>query len=157
MESRRTFLKTLVAGAAAVVAARWGIDSAEAGLFGWGGPGDEWLSLGKLEDLPDGGRKAFHEAANPETGKRYKSLKLIAERQGDKVYVLSTRCTHFGCEVTPQEDGTYLCPCHGAQFKATGEVAKGPAKKPLPWYEVRVNEGDVQVNLSKTVPAPARS
>lgn len=45
-------------------------------------------------------------------------------------------CTHQGCTVQPAADGTYLCPCHGAQFDRQGQVIKGPAQRDLPRFRV---------------------
>jgi Rieske Fe-S protein len=152
METRREFLKTLVVGTAALAVSRWGIDSVEAGILPWT-PKDEWLIIGKLQDLPDNAHTVIHEAVTAGKGKKRSGLKLIANRSGDQVFVMSTKCTHFSCEVNQQKDGSFLCPCHGAQFDASGMVTKGPAKKPLPWYEVRIENGDVMVNMTKTTSA----
>ena len=152
MDTRRDFLKKMVGLFAAVSAGALVGNNAEAGLFG---PKERWLSLGKLSDLPDGKSLPIETAVGMAGGKTVKSPKLIAERRGDKVYVMSTRCTHFGCEVKPEADGSYACPCHGALFDKTGAVTKGPAKKPLPWYDVKVTDsGDVQVDLETVVAAP---
>lgn len=49
------------------------------------------------------------------------------------LHVMSARCTHMGCTVA-WNPGTALfeCPCHGSKFTPTGEVANGPAVRPLP-------------------------
>ena len=151
--SRRGFLKKLLGGVAALFASLFPVSS-RAGWFG-GGSKEEWVSIGKLADLPDGKNTPIRIAMDVASGKSVKQPKIIASRHGDKVYVMSTRCTHFGCEVELQADGTYKCPCHGAQFDKIGAVTKGPAKKNLPWCEVKIIEsGDVQVNLASDVAAP---
>lgn len=49
-----------------------------------------------------------------------------------KIKVFSPKCTHMQCEIEWQKDEKkWKCPCHGAQFHATGEVLKGPAKNSL--------------------------
>lgn len=68
---------------------------------------------------------------------------------------LSARCTHHGCKVA--YDGpskTYSCPCHGAQFSAAGDVIKGPARRPLPTLQAKIDGGFVYVQ-SLTAPHPA--
>ncbi|MEM1369054.1 MAG: FAD-dependent oxidoreductase [Cyanobacteria bacterium P01_H01_bin.15] len=58
---------------------------------------------------------------------------LVAANDTD---ALCLTCPHQGCTVSPQADGTYKCPCHGAQFNAAGEVTKGPAKENLTHYAI---------------------
>jgi len=52
---------------------------------------------------------------------------------GGEMHLMSARCTHMGCTVA-WNVGTSLfeCPCHGSKFHPTGEVANGPAARPLP-------------------------
>jgi nitrite reductase/ring-hydroxylating ferredoxin subunit len=39
-------------------------------------------------------------------------------------------------------------PCHGSQFDiATGAVLRGPAKQPLATYDVREQNGEIEVRL----------
>jgi 3-phenylpropionate/trans-cinnamate dioxygenase ferredoxin subunit len=59
-------------------------------------------------------------------------------------YAFSDICTHLRCSLSEGElDGTTLtCICHGSRFDvSTGEVLRGPAKRPVEVYAVRV-EGD---------------
>jgi len=65
---------------------------------------------------------------------------FIFEADGEMV-ALNPTCTHKGCTVELQEDGTFLCPCHAAKFTADGKVTDGPADAPLPVFEVKA-EGD---------------
>ena len=117
---------------------------------------DSWLSLGRLSDLPDNGNHRLETATRIQDSKKIQTPKLIVFRKSDKAYVMSTKCTHRGCEVNLQQDGSYLCPCHKSRYEKSGRVTKGPAKKPLAWYEVRIAEGgEVQVNVGKTVEPPS--
>ena len=74
-------------------------------------------------------------------------------RDADRVYAISTICTHLGCVVKPVDTG-FDCPCHGSKFARDGTVLKGPAPAPLPWYELKHLGGDdFLVNEGKTVAA----
>ncbi len=71
------------------------------------------------------------------------SDRLFLER--DK-QVISLTCTHQGCTVKKQENGTFLCPCHGAVYDNNGKVIKGPAKRDLSHYKI-IEKDDNSVNL----------
>ena len=53
---------------------------------------------------------------------------------------------------SPAEGGGFHCACHGSDFSEDGSVTNGPASEPLPWYEVRVEGGDVVVDPNSPVP-----
>ncbi|ANV84046.1 UDP-galactopyranose mutase [Picosynechococcus sp. PCC 7003] len=59
---------------------------------------------------------------------------------------LSLTCTHQGCTVGRQPDGSFLCPCHGARYDANGKRLSGPAQRDLPQFKVQDREAD-QVQL----------
>ncbi len=49
-----------------------------------------------------------------------------------KVYYVTTKCPHLGCELKWNEDElSWDCPCHGSRFNYKGEWIQGPATKPL--------------------------
>ncbi|WP_329102184.1 Rieske 2Fe-2S domain-containing protein [Micromonospora sp. NBC_01699] len=49
-------------------------------------------------------------------------------------------CTHQNCPVTNVDGGTINCSCHGSKFSITdGSVKSGPATRPLPAKEVKVD------------------
>ena len=60
------------------------------------------------------------------------------------------RCTHLGCSV-PWEDekDQYHCPCHGSSFSKTGEVQGGPAPRPMDYFPVIIENGEVLVNTEE--------
>jgi menaquinol-cytochrome c reductase iron-sulfur subunit len=45
----------------------------------------------------------------------------------------------------------FMCPCHGGVYYKDGSVAAGPPPEPLPKYQVRLKDGNVQV-LASPVP-----
>jgi nitrite reductase/ring-hydroxylating ferredoxin subunit len=79
-------------------------------------------------------------------------IELFLYRTPETIYALDNRCTHMG---GPLHKGvvkasgslrTVTCPVHGSIFRLTdGRVVRGPAGKPQPVYETRVNDGMVEV------------
>ena len=64
-------------------------------------------------------------------------LELFVIREQGGFGAFSSRCTHLGCTVRRVSTG-FHCPCHGAQYDSLGRVVAGPARTPLPWFEVRI-------------------
>jgi Rieske Fe-S protein len=63
---------------------------------------------------------------------------IIVRMTEDEFLVLSSVCTHVGCEVNlpGERHAEILCECHGSVFKAdTGAVVQGPAGAPLRRFE----------------------
>ncbi len=70
------------------------------------------------------------------------------------IYALSAVCTHLGC-ITRYVSGenAIACPCHGSRFDLEGNVTHGPAPRPLPWLEVKLDEaGNLIVDTSVIIP-----
>jgi menaquinol-cytochrome c reductase iron-sulfur subunit len=74
-------------------------------------------------------------------------------RMNDQEFVaFAISCTHLGCPVQWKEDANlFMCPCHGGVYYSNGEVAGGPPPRPLPRYQVRVRNGQVEI---ETAPIP---
>ncbi len=79
--------------------------------------------------------------------------KIAILRRGREIAAISLECTHLGCLVNAVDRG-FFCPCHGSNFGPRGEVYSGPAKDPLPWYEVMDREGRIWVYLGNKVKSP---
>lgn len=76
---------------------------------------------------------------------------LFVLRDGRGLGALSARCTHLGCTVRRVAEG-FACPCHGARFDSAGRVLSGPARDPLPWFELRLGlDGRLWVDVSSNV------
>ena len=72
---------------------------------------------------------------------------LVNPGNGGAIYALSAACTHMGCLISWLDSaGSFLCPCHGAQYNADGTVLSGIARHPLPRLRARVGkDGHVDV------------
>jgi Rieske Fe-S protein len=88
-------------------------------------------ALAKTADIPVGGGTVF------------KEQKIVVTQPTEGEFkAFSALCTHKGCPVTSVENGAIVCPCHNSMFAiAYGSVSGGPAQKPLPAQEIKV-EGD---------------
>ena len=75
---------------------------------------------------------------------------ILLYRASDRILAIGSRCTHAG---GPLQEGKIddagpcvECPWHGSVFRlADGFVVHGPASVPQPAYEVRTNEGRIEV------------
>lgn len=66
--------------------------------------------------------------------------------QPKNLIALNQTCTHRGCKVNWQPEARqFVCPCHNSRFSSSGDVVKGPAKKPLSRYTVRVEGQNILV------------
>lgn len=56
-------------------------------------------------------------------------------------YAMSAICTHLGC-ITGWKSGERIiaCPCHGSMFDREGNVIAGPAPRPLPRFQITLEE-----------------
>ena len=70
----------------------------------------------------------------------YRNQGFFIVRQGEKLFALSSYCTHRKCKLTAEADRTFYCPCHGSTFDPSGHVTKGPAKIDLPTFSISPND-----------------
>ncbi|HJP65596.1 MAG TPA: Rieske 2Fe-2S domain-containing protein [Actinomycetota bacterium] len=97
-----------------------------------------WTAVAVMEDLEDG--KAIQATAG--------DTKVVVVRQDGSVHALLDRCSHRGCALSRGQvrGDALVCPCHGSTFRLEdGAVVKGPATAPQPAFDVRVQEGNVEI------------
>jgi len=146
--SRRSFLARSVAATIGVGVHLSHPGRAMGGWFGWWKKTDvtgESLAVGPLSGFAEGKWTSVQIGKIAPSGKDVTGLKILVWRQGPKAYAMSSRCTHRGCRVEVRTDGTFRCPCHGAQFDSAGRVTRGPATEPLTWYATRITDSGVVV------------
>jgi 3-phenylpropionate/trans-cinnamate dioxygenase ferredoxin subunit len=95
-----------------------------------------------LDELPPGELK--HVTARP--------VSVCVYNLGGELYAIEDRCSHDDgplCEGEfDVEEGTVVCPRHGASFDVrTGEALTLPAFEPVAVFPVRVDDGVVKVEL----------
>jgi len=77
-----------------------------------------------------------------------KGVPIMLVKQGSQIYALDDTCVHAGCSLSggQLEGASIVCPCHGSQYDLRdGSVINGPATMPEPHYEVRVQNGAIEV------------
>ncbi len=93
-------------------------------------------SIGRPDDYPSGTRVSLD------------ARRVCVVREGPKLAVISTICTHLGCTVGISDTG-FACPCHGSRYDQDGNVVGGPAPKSLAWYQVAMApNGELEVDTN---------
>lgn len=98
----------------------------------------EWTRAADASQLPDGRPMRVLVGDTP----------VLLLRDGDLIFAIHDRCSHRGCSLSDGKlDGEEIvCGCHGSRFdRRTGAVRGGPATAPQPAFQVRVEDGIVEV------------
>ncbi len=98
--------------------------------------------IGALADLPDGTARRVVIGDHA----------VAVVRIGDDVYAIGDRCSHQDISLSEGdvlcEDKQIECWKHGSAFSLeTGEPESLPATKPVPVYEARVVDGQIEVEV----------
>jgi Rieske Fe-S protein len=137
---RRKFLGLLGAGALAVATVGTGITAIRFlepnVLF----EEDRRYVIGKPEEIPIG------------TVLVLSKQRIYLMRTTEGFFALSSVCTHLGCMTTYDPVHERLaCPCHGSRFSLSGQVAEGPAPRPLPRLLLTVERGLLVVDAAQRI------
>ncbi|KRE81602.1 Rieske (2Fe-2S) protein [Arthrobacter sp. Soil763] len=98
----------------------------------------KWTPVLDDAELPDGGHRKV------EAGK----VSVLLYRSGSRILAVDSVCSHMGGPLEQGEidGGCVVCPWHGSTFRLKdGSVVRGPATRPQPRYETRLNEGRIEV------------
>jgi quinol---cytochrome c reductase iron-sulfur subunit, bacillus type len=75
-----------------------------------------------------------------------KTTAWVVKHAADQVVAFTPQCTHLGCAYHwDAQTHTFLCPCHGSVFAMNGDVLAGPAPRPLDRYEVKIEDGKLDI------------
>lgn len=100
-----------------------------------------WVRIGSAGDVPPGAGRRF------EVGDH----RIAVFRVGSELYAIGDRCSHAEASLAEGEvwDTEVECPRHGSAFDlTTGEALSLPATRPVPVYEVKVDDdGSLLVRL----------
>jgi nitrite reductase/ring-hydroxylating ferredoxin subunit len=89
-------------------------------------------------------------AFSPMKGVEIDGKQILVVKLAGNFFAIGDTCTHRGCKLSSGKlDGeTVRCPCHGSVFNVrSGEVVKGPAKKPVLSYTVTVENGELSIDI----------
>ncbi|NGO73920.1 Rieske (2Fe-2S) protein [Streptomyces boncukensis] len=109
-----------------------------------------WHPVGAPEEFPRG------EVVRRTVGEV--PVMLVRDEEGlGELHALADRCAHLSGPLSGGEvcDGQVTCPWHGSTFRVTdGSRVAGPATSDQPAFQVRLNDGLVEVRLptAKAVP-----
>jgi menaquinol-cytochrome c reductase iron-sulfur subunit len=71
----------------------------------------------------------------------------VLTENGRDYVAMSNICTHLACRVRWIADRQqFFCPCHNGVYDKQGRVISGPPPRPLDRYEVRVEDGRLEVD-----------
>jgi 3-phenylpropionate/trans-cinnamate dioxygenase ferredoxin subunit len=101
----------------------------------------EYVTVGSADQVAAGAMESF----------KLDGHVVAVANVGGTLHAFNNVCTHRGCPLAKGrlEGTTVTCPCHGSQFDVTsGAVLHGPAEKPVDSFTVRMEGGQIQVQLS---------
>lgn len=73
-------------------------------------------------------------------------------RQGERLFALSSICTHRRCKLDVEKDRSFYCHCHGSTFAPDGHVTEGPARRDLPMLPTTEDGGQLLVTVPGLLP-----
>jgi Rieske Fe-S protein len=103
---------------------------------------DSWVTLGALNDFPEGETRLVN-YRNPVTtrwdGQTGDLPCWVRRISGTTFQVFAINCAHLGCPVRWfAQSKLFLCPCHGGAYYADGSRASGPPERGMFEYEHKV-------------------
>lgn len=110
---------------------------------------DEWTSVGTLADFTPGVPKYVQVERNVIDGwvSGPAMIGVHVVRLGDTAFqAFDPHCTHLGCPLAWSDGASsFVCPCHGGAFSASGDVVSGPPPRSLFQYETKVQDGKAMI------------
>jgi len=102
----------------------------------------EFVNVMAVKELPENQPRRVDVQGSP----------VLLIRRGQEIFAIGAVCSHLGGPLEKGElDGdTIECPLHDSRFLIRdGSVKAGPATSPVPAYETRTQDGQLQVRLKK--------
>jgi len=104
---------------------------------------ESWIDVGDITYLTPNQPVEMAFRRNRVDGWKVVSEKLTAwvvKSPKGGVSAFGPQCTHLGCAHHWDEaKAQFVCPCHNSLFSIDGQVAFGPAPRPLDRYEIKLD------------------
>lgn len=112
----------------------------------------QWRGVGNIDSFQIG-KTVQVEFTDPSplpwSGITARTAAWLRRVSDDDFIAFSINCRHLGCPVRWVEGPRlFMCPCHGGAYYEDGSVAAGPPPEPLARYQVRVKDGQVEIQTS---------
>jgi len=112
---------------------------------------NEWVTIGAVDKFKEGETVDVvfdHPERLPWDGVGARRSAYIRRVSDQNFTAFAINCTHLGCPIRWEAGAElFMCPCHGGVYYSNGEVAAGPPPKPLHKYPVRINNGQVEIQV----------
>ncbi len=98
----------------------------------------DFVRVASTAEIPEGGMKKV----------MFGGQQVLLANVKGKFYAIGNVCTHVGGPLDKGRLDSHEveCPLHGSRFDVmTGQVKKGPAARPEPVYEVKVEGSEVKL------------
>jgi len=103
------------------------------------------VNMGTVSELPPAGSAPAN----------HPKVKVWLSNTEDGVVALYKVCTHLGCLYNwNNQEGKFICPCHGSQFTAEGQYIQGPAPRSLDKFAVSAVDSQTGEVLAGPTPGP---
>lgn len=99
------------------------------------------ITVGKISDLQSVGTPPVN----------YPKVKFWITNTDNGLKALYKVCTHLGCLYNwNDQEGKFICPCHGSQFQSDGTYILGPAPRDLDSFVIQAVDPDTGGVISET-------
>jgi nitrite reductase/ring-hydroxylating ferredoxin subunit/uncharacterized membrane protein len=117
--------------------------------------------VGPAETVYDPGSTDWMPAADASLLPEARPVRVVVDdtpvlllREGERIYAIHDRCSHRGCSLSEGkvEGSSVVCGCHGSRFSLRdGALEAGPATAAQPAFQVRLQDGRVEVRRIQPV------
>lgn len=156
---RRTFLGLLLAGIGVVTGAAISIPLVRFATYplrsrpaGGSSSDVSWSDVGKVEefqslDAPVARTIQIQTSEGWRSTVSQNSVYVVPGGNG-RLRVLSSVCPHLGCAVRwVDQQGMFVCPCHGGTYRETGQRVSGPPLRDMDQLDSKVEDGILKVRF----------